>query len=91
MNITHSYLDISKWFFETLDTLLKIKSTVMIGLAGGTSFDGWYAELLQSSQWYTVDTSRIRWCVTDERVNCEQSDRNDAHIWEVFLNPLSQQ
>lgn len=91
MNITHSYRDISKWFFETLDNLLKIKSTVMVGLAGGSSFDGWYAELLQSSQWDTVDTSRIRWCVTDERVNCEQSDRNDAHIWEVFLNPLSQQ
>ena len=82
MNIAHSYQDISKWFFETLDTLLKIKPTVMIGLAGGTSFYGWYAELLQSSQWDTVDTSRIRWCITDERVNCEQSDRNDAHIWE---------
>lgn len=91
MNITHSYEDISKWFFETLDALLKIKSTVMIGLAGGSSFDGWYTELLQSSQWDTVDTSRIRWCVTDERVNCDRGDRNDAHIWEVFLNPLSQQ
>ncbi|MBP7823421.1 6-phosphogluconolactonase [Candidatus Gracilibacteria bacterium] len=91
MKITHSTSDITRWFFETLGTLLKIKSTVMIGLAGGTSLDGWYAELLQSSQWDTVDTSRIRWCVTDERVNCEQSDRNDVHIWDVFLNPLSQQ
>ncbi len=91
MKITHLTSDITRWFFETLDALLKIKSTVTVGLAGGSSFDGWYTELLQSSQWDTVDTSRIRWCVTDERVNCEQSDRNDAHIWEVFLNPLSQQ
>lgn len=91
MKITHSLEEVTQWFFETLDALLKTQSTVMVGLAGGTSFDGWYAGLLQSPQWDTIDTSRIRWCVTDERVNCEQSDRNDTHIWEVFLNPLSQQ
>lgn len=91
MKITHTTSDITRWFFETLDALLKIKSTAMVGLAGGSSFDGWYTELLQSSQWDTVDTSRIRWCVTDERVNCSQENRNDAHIWEVFLNPFSQQ
>jgi 6-phosphogluconolactonase/glucosamine-6-phosphate isomerase/deaminase len=90
MKITRSYQDITKWFFETLDPLLKIKSTVSIGLAGGSSFDGWYGELLQDESWNTIDTSRIRWCVTDERVNCEQSARNDVHVWEVFLNPLSQ-
>ena len=90
MNTTHSTSDITKWFFETLDALLKIKSTVMVGLGGGSSFDDWYAELLQDTTWETLDTSRIRWCVTDERVNCNMVDRNDAHIWEVFLNPLSQ-
>lgn len=91
MKITHSFEEVTQWFFETLDALLKTQSTVMVGLAGGTSFDGWYADVLQSPKWDTIDTSRIRWCVTDERVNCEQSDRNDTHIWEVFLNPLSQQ
>lgn len=90
MKITHITTDVTRWFFETLDALLKMKSTVMIGLAGGSSFDGWYAELLQSSEWDNIDTSRIRWCVTDERVNCEQSERNDTHIWEVFLSALSQ-
>ena len=90
MKITHSTSDITKWFFETLDTLLEIKPMVMIGLAGGSSFDGWYAELVQDDRWNTLDASRIRWCITDERVNCEQSDRNDVHIWGVFLDLLSQ-
>ncbi len=90
MKITHSTADVTRWFFETLRPLLEVQSAVMIGLAGGSSFDDWYGELLQSSEWDTIDTSRIRWCVTDERVNCEQSDRNDAHIWETFLNLLSQ-
>lgn len=31
---------------------------------------------------------KIRWCVTDERVNCDISERNDEHIWDVFLWPL---
>ncbi|MCB9806620.1 6-phosphogluconolactonase [Candidatus Peribacteria bacterium] len=30
----------------------------------------------------------ILWCVTDERVNCTIQERNDEHIWEVFLSPL---
>jgi 6-phosphogluconolactonase/glucosamine-6-phosphate isomerase/deaminase len=30
----------------------------------------------------------ITWCVTDERVNCSHSERNDEHIWEKFLRPL---
>lgn len=90
MKNTHSTTDVTKWFFETLRALLAIKSTVMIGLAWGSSFDGWYAELLQSSEWDNIDTTRIRWCVTDERVNCDVRDRNDAHIWDTFLSILSQ-
>lgn len=90
MKITHSTSDITQWFFQTLKTLLEIKSIVTVGLAGGTSCDNWYAELLESDKWSSIGTSRIRWCVTDERMNCNISDRNDAHIWEVFLNPLFQ-
>lgn len=85
MKITDSYSDITNWFFETLTTILEKQGNVTVGLGGGGSFDSWYLELLNSEEWKNVDTSRIRWCVTDERVNCDVSDRNDEHIWEVFL------
>lgn len=88
MKITHSYSDITNWFFSTLQLLLQKQATVMVGLGGGSSFDSWYLELLDSEGWKNIETSRIRWCVTDERVNCDISDRNDEHIWDVFLWPL---
>lgn len=70
--------------------MLEVKAIVTIGLAGGTSCDNWYAELLESDKWSSIETSRIRWCVTDERVNCDMSDRNDAHIWDVLLSRMCQ-
>jgi len=48
----------------------------------------WYAELLQDSSWEELETHKIRWCITDERINCKKKDRNDEHIWEVFLSQL---
>jgi 6-phosphogluconolactonase/glucosamine-6-phosphate isomerase/deaminase len=90
MKITHSTSDITKWFFDTLESLIQTKKIVTIGLAGGTSCDNWYAELLESDEWSAIETSHIRWCVTDERVNSDISDRNDAHIWDVFMSPLCQ-
>lgn len=90
MQTTHSYEDITTWFFETLGSLLETKAIVTIGLAGGTSFDHWYAELLDSDDWNAIETSRIRWCMRDERVNSDISDRNDAHIWDIFMSPLCQ-
>jgi 6-phosphogluconolactonase len=88
MNIEKTLSDISEWFFTTVTSLLGSHEIVMIGLAGWTSFDAWYGELLQDPTWNTFDTSRIRWCVTDERINCIEKDRNDTHIWEVFLAQL---
>ena len=93
MKITHSYGDITTWFLETLETLLASQEIVFVGLAGGSSFDGWYHSILDKGskikdKWKKIDTNRIRWCVTDERVNCALSERNDAHIWDVFLSKL---
>lgn len=87
MKITHSYSDITNWFFGTLQLLLQKQATVMVGLWGWSSFDSWYLELLDSDGWKNIETSRIRWCVTDERVNCDISDRNDEHIWKTFFLP----
>jgi 6-phosphogluconolactonase len=87
MKITHSYSDITDWFFQTLTSLLEKQGNVTVGLGGGSSFDSWYLELLDSEGWKNVDTSRIRWCVTDERVNCDLSERNDEHIWKTFFLP----
>lgn len=88
MKIAHSYSDITDWFLETLNSLLEHKNTVVVGLGGGSSFDSWYLELLDSEGWKNIETSRIRWCVTDERVNCDISERNDEHIWKTFFLPL---
>jgi 6-phosphogluconolactonase/glucosamine-6-phosphate isomerase/deaminase len=91
MKITHSYSDITDWFFETLTSILEKQGNVTVGLAGWTSFDEFYKHIihhctLNIAHWTLL--ARARWCVTDERVNCDISDRNDAHIWEVFLGPL---
>jgi 6-phosphogluconolactonase len=91
MKITHSYSDITDWFFETLTSTLEKQGNVTVGLAGGSSFDQFYREILQHwtlniEHWTLL--ARACWCVTDERVNCDISDRNDAHIWDVFLWPL---
>jgi 6-phosphogluconolactonase len=91
MKITDSYSDITNWFFGTLQILLEKQETVMVGLGGGSSFDSWYWQLMTNEEWRMNNEEllkKIRWCVTDERVNCDTSDRNDAHIWEVFLWPL---
>ena len=85
MKITDSYSAITNWFFGTLSSLLEHKDTVMVGLGGGSSFDSWYTHLLERDD---DIFQKIRWCVTDERVNCDISERNDEHIWEVFLKPL---
>lgn len=89
MKITDSYSDITNWFLETLQVLLEKQETVMVGLGGGSSFDDWYISLIQNTKDKVQNENelfnRIRWFVTDERVNCDTSDRNDAHIWEVFL------
>lgn len=91
MKITHSLSDITDWFFETVQSCLKEKNTIMVGLGGGTSFDSWYSQILQITDERVELFQKIRWCVTDERVNCELSERNDEHIWEVFLEPLFRQ
>ena len=91
MKITHSLDHIADWFFATLEKLLQTRETVIVGLAWGTSYDAFYAKILQP---WTINHERstmissIRWCMTDERINCEEKDRNDTHIWEVFLEPL---
>lgn len=94
MKITDSYSDITDWFVQTLDSLLVKQGSVTIGLGGGGSFDSWYWQLMTNDEWRINNEEllkKIRWCVTDERVNCELSERNDAHIWEVFLWPLFEQ
>ena len=88
MKITHSFSEITDWFFETVQSCLEEKNTVMVGLGGGTSFDAWYSEILQISDERTELLKKIRWCVTDERVNCDISERNDEHILSIFLQPL---
>lgn len=91
MKITQSFDDISTWFFSTLENLLQNQKTVIVGLAGGTSYDHWYRHLLENKKSkLEIYASRIHWCVTDERVNCSLKERNDEHIWEVFLGPLFQ-
>lgn len=93
MKITHTLDDVTEWFFATLDTLLQTQETVMVGLAGGASFDQFYNILLQriKNKEEIIKKEvfkKIRWCMTDERVNCAEKERNDTHIWEVFLRPL---
>lgn len=88
MKITHTFTDITEWFFDTLETLLSAQSTVMVGLWGWTSFDVWYTELIASEKWHNIDIQRVSFCVTDERVNCHMSDRNDEHIWSTFFVPF---
>ena len=87
MKITDSHSEITDWFFETLFSLLEYRDTVTVGLGGGSSFDSWYAHLLERDD---DIFPKIHWCVTDERVNCEKEDRNDEHVWKVFLGPLFQ-
>lgn len=55
--------------------------------------DSFYSSVLESpiSSLKSIMEEKIHdilWCVTDERVNCDPSERNDEHIWEVFLRPL---
>ena len=92
MKITDSYLDITNWFFETLTPILEKQGNVTVGLGGGGSFDSWYLQLIQNTKYKIQNEEeifqKIHWCVTDERVNCDISERNDGHIWEVFLGPL---
>lgn len=89
MKIIDSYSDITDWFFETLTAVLEDKNMVIVGLGGGSSFDEWYLSLIQNTKDKVQNEKeffqKIRWCVTDERVNCDISERNDAHIWDVFL------
>jgi 6-phosphogluconolactonase len=93
MKITHSYSDITDWFFEILTSLLEKQENVTVGLGGGSSFDEFYRYVLLDWRLKIEDwrLQKIRWCVTDERVNCDISDRNDEHIWEIFLGPLFEQ
>ncbi len=88
MKITDSYSDITDWFFETLTSVLEDKNMVVVGLGGGSSFDIFYKTFIKHCS-LNIENSKlfhhIYWCVTDERVNCGISERNDAHIWEVFL------
>ena len=92
MTITSSYTDITTWFFDSMKRGLERQSMLTIGLAGGTSFDSWYENLLstKNSQLKTL-FPKIRWCVTDERVNCDITERNDEHIWQFFLKFLCEQ
>ena len=46
MKITHSYSDITDWFFQTLDLLLARQESVTVGLGGGSSFDEFYKYIL---------------------------------------------
>lgn len=90
MNISSHYSDITHWFLQTILTLLQQKKIVIIGLPGGHSLDGWYASVLADREiWRNIDTTRLRWCVVDERcVDAESADRNDRHVWKTFLEPI---
>ncbi len=91
MKITHSYSEIADWFFGTLSSVLENKNSVTVGLGGGSSFDSWYWQLMTNEEWRMTNEEllkKIRWCMTDERVNCDISERNDEHIGEVFIKPL---
>jgi 6-phosphogluconolactonase len=94
--ITSKLSDVTAWFFETISSLQSTQETVTIGLPGGSSLDGWYAELVSelstkywvpSTSW--IDLKKVRFCMVDERcVSIESPDRNDAHVWKTFLEPL---
>lgn len=90
MIVSSQYTDITAWFCSTLKTLLLKKDTVIIALSGGHSLDGWYVSVLREPNiWEGIDTSRLRWCLVDERcVPVESSDRNDTYVWGTFLKPL---
>lgn len=90
MKITDSSSEITSWFFEIIQFSLERKKSVTVWLGWGTSFDAWYNEILQLSDERWELLHKIQWCVTDERVNCDISERNDAHIWNIFLQPLFQ-
>ncbi len=45
---TSKLADVTKWFFETIQTLQVKQENVTIGLPGGTSLDVWYEELLEN-------------------------------------------
>lgn len=90
MKITHLYQDIHDWFFNVIVSLLDTKEFVVIGLAGWSSYDVWYQNILLDPRWNKEMLIRLRWCVTDERILCTEEERNDFHVWDTFLRSLFQ-
>jgi len=90
MIITHSYPDVTQWFLDAIQEVLKEKKNVTIGLPGGHSLDGWYTSIITDKDVFRrIDTSKIRWCLVDERcVVPESFDRSDKYVWETFVKPL---
>lgn len=90
MKITHSYEDIATWFQGNLKHLMELAWEVNIGLPGGSSLDGWYSYILTHPEtWRGTDVTRLRFGLVDERCLPKgNKDRNDTHVWEVFIWPL---
>ncbi len=76
-----------RFFFEDLKQILATHSEVYVGVTGGVSLDGFYREVAAS--WVAIDLTRIHFYLSDERVTEIKSEKNIAHLDEVFFTPLS--